>query len=479
MTSPDKQAAVIMDWYRDVGRQEPASIDGLDDDHLVLQAISSLAVAADADDEALRTQAISALFAGVVEPLNDSFEPQARACYARLFARVIWTAAQRHPALASRLAADGITNELALRQRHACLRANNHQPPLAAVKRIAVLSRVTLGADILITSVVAQRCRQAWPEAEIVIIGDPKLGGLLGGLEGVRIAPLHYARRGPLGQRLSAWLTLREQVEELAPDLVVAPDSRLDQLGLLPLTRDPERTLLWENTQPDATAPQSLATLVDAWCAQRLGLAGEPSCQPRIAFDPAGARSAAHWRQLLAGASWCAVKLDHGGNPSKALGSEAETQILQALRDRGWRILIDYGFGDDEMAASDQLLASLGWPPLDVDDSARGGIPVGSLDADRCSQASVIRFHGSITGWAAAVAACAHALSYDSVGHHLAAALGVSLTSVFTGHSGDAFPVAWQPRGPGTVQQIVIPTAERLQPDWWQRVITSLPTPPV
>jgi len=214
------------------------------------------------------------------------------------------------------------------------------------------------------------------------------------------------------------------------------------------------------------------------WCVQRLGLPAIPASRPRLPFDPATEAQCLRWRAAL-GAGVVAVKLDHGGNPAKALPRAAELGLLRELRDLGWRILIDYGFGDEELAASDELLASLGWNALDVDDSDRGGLPVAELEAGTLATAPLIRFHGSIAGWAAALVNCQLALSYDSVGHHLAAALGVPLVSIFTGHTSELFPVAWQPMGPGRVQQVVIPTAQREEPAAWRRVSAALPPPPL
>jgi len=473
---PTAAAATVNAWYRHHRDDATPQLAAMSDDHPVLMAAQQLARAADSDDDALRRDGIRALFAEVVEPLNDGFDPGARALQARVFARVAWTLATDHEPLRRALAEAGIHDERALHRRHD--RVRHRDAPLAGdrPRQVVIPSRVTLGADILITSVLAQRCHRAWPEAAIVIAGDPKLGGLLGGLPGVRIAPLRYPRRGPLADRFASWLGLRTLVDELAADVVLAPDSRIDQLGLLPVI-DEERYRLWENTQEEPTRPRSLARLVDRWSARILEQRADPPCRPRVAFDAPTAAVAERWRACLDGA-WCAVKLDHGGNPDKALGPEAEGRILTHLREQGWRILIDYGFGDEEMAANDALLQAVGWAPLEVDDSGRGGTPVGRLTAGAIASAEVVRFHGSIAGWAAAVSACHHAVSYDSVGHHLAAALGIPLTSVFTGHRNDAFPVAWCPTGPASVDQVVVPTAERHDPAQWRRVLTALPTPP-
>lgn len=440
-------------------------------EHGLLAHADALADAADSDDETRRGAGLAALFGGLVEPLNDGFTPAGRWLYHRLFGRMCWRVCSRVPALAQRLAAFGIADEAALLAHHARVRAGTDPLP-AQVAKVVIPSRVTLGADVLLTTVLLQRLRARFPQAELVVLGDGKLGGLIGGFANVRVRPLAYARRGPLRERLASWLLLADAIAAEAPDLVVAPDSRLDQLGLLPVTA-PGLYRLWENVRPEGAQAQSLADQLDGWCAALLG--GAP-CTPRLAFDAERASLATRFRAAFGQAPICAVKLDHGGNPAKALPREGELHLLRGLRAKGWRVLLDRGFGETELANSDALVDALGWRATDLDDSGQGlGRGVAALAPDELAAAEIIRFHGSIGGWAAALSACSHAVAYDSVGHHLAAALGVPVSIAFTGWSDPGFPVAWQPRGPGSVHLVAIPTAGKDQQRWWDAVLATIP----
>jgi ADP-heptose:LPS heptosyltransferase len=444
-----------------------------DEDAAALAAADRLAAAADTPGPR-QGDAVGAIFAGVVEPLNDRFDPIGRARYARYFGRMVWRSAAADPDLRRALASDGVADETALLARHRRLRQAGDRV-VGEPRVIAVLSRVTVGADVLLTSVLLQHLRHRWPAARLVLLGDRKLGGLFGGLPGLELQPVVYARRGGLGERLRAWLPLRKAVADLDPDLVVGPDSRLDQLGLLPLGADPGRYLLWENLSPGD--PRSLVDLLADWCRRRLGPA--PDFLPRLWFDPTSAEMARRLAVAGGPVPRVAVKFDHGGNPAKALPRPAECRLLAALRERGWRILLDRGFGDEELAASDALLAELGWSAVDLDDSGTGrGRPVGDLMPGELAAAPFLRFHGSISGWAAALAGCGLALSYDSVGHHLAAALGVPLVTAFTGFDHPGFPVAWRPRGAGPIGVVVIPPDRRGLPAEWERVVAALPVAP-
>src|ERR1019366_9201020 len=108
------------------------------------------------------------------------------------------------------------------------------------VRKALVLSRVTLGADVAITSVVLQKAKKSFPQAELVLLGSPKLLQLFGGDGSLRIRNIQYQTDGGLLDRLASWLPVAEAVEEetasLRPEefVVIDPDSRLLQLGLLP-----------------------------------------------------------------------------------------------------------------------------------------------------------------------------------------------------------------------------------------------------
>ena len=343
---------------------------------------------------------------------------------------------------------------------------------------------------------------QAYPEARISLIGDAKLTGLLGGCPALHIVPLKYQRRGSLAERLASWLQLDTTIQELQPDLIIGPDSRLDQLGMLPLGSNTATAtatdqqedaaeipyLLWENTIDDQ--PISIADHLDAWCRSRWPAHQPvaPRCWPdQATLDLQQRLSAALGPHPIA-----AIKLDHGGNTAKSLPREAEVQALKTLRQQGWRILLDRGFGDEEYANSDALLNALekdflehgkegeSWSAddiCDLDDSGKDmGLPPETWTPNSLASHTIIRFHGSIAGWLAALRCCQFALSYDSVGQHLAAASAVPLHCWFTGHQHDLFPIAWQPRGTGDIRVQIIPTDQRHNPQEWSRLCADLPT---
>ena len=68
--------------------------------------------------------------------------------------------------------------------------------------------RITIGADVAITSVICQRVARLFPAATISVIGNAKLGQVFSEHSGIEIHELNYARRGGLMERFLVWLEL-------------------------------------------------------------------------------------------------------------------------------------------------------------------------------------------------------------------------------------------------------------------------------
>jgi ADP-heptose:LPS heptosyltransferase len=467
--SLDTEVQMVLSWAL-----SPAAIpvaearaDIPEDVHGALQCIT--AAASHDQDEALRAVGITALFRDLVEACNDRLDQVGRRAYAALFPPVVWQVAMQSPALRRRFADFGLHS---LRDCYARYHRQRQRGQSSAVnlpdivERVVILSRVTIGADILLTSLLCQRVYEAFPAAGITVIGDVKLVGLLGGLPQVTVQPMRYTRRGPLGSRLESWLSLGDTIDKLEADLVISPDSRLDQLGIMPLTTCDDAYLLWENTQQNEGKAQSLAQLLDDWCRRILATNSPKTMAPRIVFDASYAQQAEAWKACLSTAAdqraCVAVKFDHGGNSDKAMPRSLEHALIQNALDNGWRVVLDAGFGPEELANSAELAEQTQAQIYQAKESD-ATLPGTDVAWD------VLRYEGSIAGWASVLSACDAAVSYDSVGHHLAGALGIPLLSLFTGHHSEDFPVSWAPQGVGEIHQIVIPTAERQDAAWAAR----------
>lgn len=265
-------------------------------------------------------------------------------------------------------------------------------------KQIILLSRVTLGADIAVTSVVAQALRTRFPDAKLVLAGSSKSAELLG----LPSMPVDYPRNGGLRERLSAVAPFAALDEHT---LVVDPDSRLTQLGIYPLVPDDHYCFFDSRSVEDHG---SLSELARSWCAAvfEVSIPG-----PKIVVgDP----------PFPIAKPSITVNLGVGGNEAKRAGAQFERDLLVELSQRARTLVVDKGSGHEEAARAEAAAAGL----------------------------KNVRFwEGSFAGFAALIARSDLYVGYDSAGQHAAAALGIPLVSVFAGAVNDRFFERWRPEG--------------------------------
>lgn len=366
--------------------------------------IDQLAEMAASPEEATAREATRALFAGLVEPLADRFEPRLCEAYVKVFSRVLervdpeWEAAE-------------------LEARYQRLRRFRHFDAAAGVpERVYVLSRVTLGADVAITSVMLDAAKKRFPGAEIYFVGEKKAWELFAADLRIAHLPVVYGRRAGLRERLAAGRMLREALATSGA-IVIDPDSRLSQLGLLPLA-DEERYYFFESRAYGGEGGESLSRLAMRWVAEVFGV---PDAVPYIAPLPEGDP----------GELGIAVSLGVGENPAKRLADPFEERLLAALARKGLPLLVDRGAGGEEAERVDRALA------------AAGGVGRGIRTWD-----------GSFAGFAWRIARSRLFVGYDSAGQHVAAACGVARVSVFAGYLCERMFRRWQPTGRGAAEVV-------------------------
>ncbi|MGZ7042077.1 MAG: hypothetical protein ACXVH7_09840, partial [Thermoanaerobaculia bacterium] len=185
---------------------------------------------------------------GVVEPLADLFEPRLCDVYDRLFRQVI----------------ERICPDLVPR-----LRPDKASTLPAVAERVYVLSRITLGADVAVTSVMLDAAKRRYPSAEIVIVGPRKNYELFEADPRIVHQDVPYARGGSLRDRLQASAALW-----FDDGIVVDPDSRLTQLGLIRVCPD-ERYRFFESRSFGGDGNDRLPDLAARW-------ADDPDARPYI-----------------------------------------------------------------------------------------------------------------------------------------------------------------------------------------------------
>ncbi len=363
--------------------------------------LTSLAL--DADD-AVALIASRNLFGTLVEGLADRFEPALCASYAQLFSRVI---AQAMPELSS----------VALAARYASVRVV--RPPAFDPTDVYVLSRVTLGADIAVTSILMDGARQRFPNARLWFAGPRKAWELFDGSTW-SFLEVPYGRTAMLRDRLCAFDPLVSALDRPGV-LLLDPDSRLTQLGVLPVCT-PESHHLFESRGFGGDSDATLPALAREWVRQTLGIeSAEPWFHPKLSHT-------------LPGHKVATVSFGIGENPAKRVDDPFEEQTLRYLLESGWQVLLDTGVpGGEEHLRVRASVARLG-----------------------VAGQSIALHQGSFASFAAFIAGSQLYVGYDSAGQHAAAALDVPLVSVFGGFSCERMLQRWMPDGPGRKRIIAV-----------------------
>jgi ADP-heptose:LPS heptosyltransferase len=347
----------------------------------------------------------NALFQVLVEGMADLFEPRLCESYAEVFSEAIalvipeWRAAD----LVSRY------------HRVRLPRPFRGEP--GRIRNVFVLSRVTLGADIAITSLVLDAAKRRFPQAEIFLVGGPKSHQLFEA--DARIRPLHvaYGRGGTLRERLAVWPALRGALSQ--PDtIVIDPDSRLTQLGLLPVCPE-ENYFFFESRSYGGSGDEPLTVLARKWLDETLGITDAapyiaPAAGPDVGDGPV-----------------VSMSLGVGENPAKRIPDPFEEELLRTLLQRDVVVLIDKGAGNEEAERVERAIARSG---------ARGS--------------RIRTWEGSFAAFAAMIAKSRLYIGYDSAGQHAAAACGTPLVTVFAGFASPRTFARWQPTGPGPIEVV-------------------------
>lgn len=413
----------------------------------------------------------AALFRDIVERLNDSFAPESCAAYDRVFAQAI-EYFRRLPAgheLDARLRQFGLPDEAALLERKARL-AHPRLPAADEIRKVLLLSRVTIGADVAITSVLLAGARQHYPQAEIILLGSAKLRELFSGEVRLRVHELPYERGGTVLARLQSWFAVAAAIEDEARTgdvLVLDPDSRLTQLGLLPVLADDSRYVFFESRRFGHETSLPLGQLTARWWQALSG--AQDTHFPQLALPRehvAFGQTVANKLRATGRQNVVSLSFGVGGNADKRVNDAFEMALLrQLLPDSA--VILDKGGAPEERAQVDALAAVLraeGQQILEL--KAENA----ATAATEFGQPALVTWDGSIGAFAGLIAASDQYAGYDSSGQHIAAALGVPTLTVFVNSNSPRFAERWRPYGKGPVEIVSVTPA---QTDDWQSILQT------
>ncbi|HZF38646.1 MAG TPA: glycosyltransferase family 9 protein, partial [Blastocatellia bacterium] len=332
----------------------------------------------------------------------------------------------------------------------------------SAIRKVLLLSRVTIGADVAVTSVIIAKLRALAPGAEFVLLGSAKLRELFGGEPRVRIREIKYERGGDVLSRLRSWIGVVEAVNEEIKSLsageflLIDPDSRLTQLGLLPLVKDERNYLFFQSRSyqgaktADDDNPQSIGWLASCWANEVFGVTGETF--PHVAL-PAEHRNfgrLAVEKLRRAGASRVTVvSLGVGGNQNKRVSEEFEIDTVNRLI-KDSTLILDKGATDEEREQINRVVAALrgaGRAVIEINESA----PARAISSEKI-EVDAITWDGGLGAFAGLIAASDRYVGYDSAGQHIAAALRIPTLTIFVNSGSPAFAERWRPYGPGVIE---------------------------
>jgi ADP-heptose:LPS heptosyltransferase len=425
-------------------------------------------ITADENREVARA-GVRILFPALIERLNDSFDPAACELYDRIFAQVIdfYRRLPQAKDFDEALRGFGLMTESNLLTRKSAITKSaiiHKQGPQSSTskgRKILLLSRVTIGADVAVTSVIIAKLRALLPEAEFILLGSAKLRELFGGDQRVRVREIRYERGGDVLSRLRSWIgvveVVKEEIKGLSVDefLLIDPDSRLTQLGLLPLVKDERAYLFFESRSyqgPTIRNPQSIGWLASCWANEVFGLNVET--YPYVAL-PAEYRDFGRLiveKLRRAGASRVTVvSFGVGGNQNKRVSEEFEIETVNRLI-KDSTLILDKGATGEEREQIDRVVAALrgaGHTVIEIAESDSAG----EISREKI-EAGAITWDGGIGSFAGLIAASDRYVGYDSAGQHIAAALGVPTLTIFVNSSSPAFAERWRPYGPGVIEVI-------------------------
>ncbi len=407
----------------------------------------------DNSDRRQRDNATRIIFSGIIEPLCDDFsERGVQLCnqvlvYLLNIVRKI-SGGEKLDDLLKQYRFHG-SNEILQRYERIIRQRPLRERRLQQIKKIIILSRITAGADIAITSVMVHRLRKTFPKTRLILVGPEHLETMFPELNNIKVLPFIYKNDRGLLDKLTSWPPLHDLIQqEIKEDesnsiLLFDPDTRMTQLGLLPLLPDsstcyfPSRSF---GTPDDVHS--NLSVLTNNWLNTILGENVKET--PYLVLHNEGHGYNAFCQKLKARGCTFIIMINFGvGNDfrKKISGSFEEELLIKLAQSPQTIIILDSGRGKDESLRVQYLLKRAG----------QKGIKTCTLNADEIPQADIkfnnglITFSGSLDALGKMICAADCFIGYDSCGQHLAAATGSPAVIVFAGAPSQRFIERWSP----------------------------------
>lgn len=419
-----------------------------------LELVDLLCAQAMHDSDQAGREAMAALYRCIVEGLCDDFSERATSHCVQVLLRMIELIrrAEAGKDFDRWLLNLGYADNDALLAHYQKIHALGRRKPLgnagSLISKVVVLSRVTIGADVSITGIIVQRLARQLPDVEIVLVGPRHLESVFFASPRVRCRGFSYPRFGSLVEKIISCqqvaAILEEEVASAAPGETVLfdPDTRLSQLGLLPLLPASQTYYFPSREGTPATEESSLVALTNSWCDTVIG-SGE-FVWPAVFFDPAVISAARQFveAQRQGGAWVVVINLGVGHNDNKRLADPFEQMLL--LRLLSWRktvVILDSGASPLGWQRADRLLAAVRREGYQTSFVAEGDMATTFRQFDH----GVIGFRGGVAAIGSVISTADCFFGYDSCCQHLANAGRTPSTIAFAGAPHARFIHRWYP----------------------------------
>ena len=122
-----------------------------------------------------------------------------------------------------------------------------------------------------------------------------------------------------------------------------------------------------------------------------------------------------------------------------------EERLLLSLLEDGSTVLLDKGFGEEELGRANRLcdlVRANGKTVVDLDEGSAA-----AASGEQELHAQMLTWQGGIGRFAALIGESNEYIGYDSAGQHIAAALGVPAIDIFSPSASPVFQERWTPSG--------------------------------
>lgn len=414
------------------------------------------------DDDKISDFASKALFGIIIESLCDDFEDMQTETYNLVMTNIISYLRnnEKGQILDKMLKAFDIHSSFDLLDRIETVRFKNNKTRVyPSFKKIFILSRITIGADIAITSVIIQRMMKLFPNAEIVIAGTDKLKSIFGGNKKIKIREIKYSRRGNIFDKFGSWLQLIKIIEEEKHNyssddfLIIDPDSRLSQLGLLPLSKLNNYYYFNSREYVPLKGNISMPVITNKWIDKVFGI--NDFSYPNVWLKDDDIKNVENFIKPLKNSNLklIAINFGVGGNYRKKVPDYFEEKLLlKILQTPNTLIILDKGFGDEELTNSNNLILKISEQGFFTNHASLKK-PI----KDNISS-GIIGIECSIGEMGAIITLCDKFIGYDSACQHLSSAIGTKTLTIFAGSNNSRFVRRWTAFGKGKCELIHVDT---------------------